>query len=59
MVFFSIVGVGQGFLTVSVFGYITDCLGDRAPGAFAALNLTSLVTFGNSLSPYFLFILQD
>lgn len=37
---------GLSFLGIAIYGYITDCLRDHAPEAFASLNLANLYEFG-------------
>jgi len=39
---------GLAFIKISTYGYITDCLRDRAPEAFASLALTKLYEFGKN-----------
>jgi hypothetical protein len=36
------------FVAVGVFGYLTDCLRDHAPEAFASVNVSNFLTFGIS-----------
>ncbi|KAL1862113.1 hypothetical protein Plec18170_000937 [Paecilomyces lecythidis] len=35
-----------GFMTIAVYGYLTDCHRDKAPEAFAAINLRNIYSFG-------------
>jgi len=35
-----------GFINISVYGYLTDCHRDKAPEAFAAINLRNIYSFG-------------
>jgi hypothetical protein len=44
--FQSILGFGLSFLNIAVYGYITDCLRDHAPEAFASINLRNIYSFG-------------
>jgi hypothetical protein len=40
---------GLSFLSIAIYGYLTDCLRDHAPEAFATLNLTNLYEFGTDI----------
>jgi hypothetical protein len=33
-------------MTIAVYGYLTDCHRDKAPEAFAAINLRNIYSFG-------------
>jgi hypothetical protein len=46
IMFQSILGFGLSFLNIAVYGYITDCLRDHAPEAFASINLRNIYSFG-------------
>ncbi|KUL89641.1 hypothetical protein ZTR_00559 [Talaromyces verruculosus] len=35
-----------GFMTIAVYGYLTDCHRDKAPEAFASINLRNIYSFG-------------
>ncbi|KAI2615331.1 MFS general substrate transporter [Hypoxylon sp. NC1633] len=35
-----------GFMSIAVYGYLTDCHRDKAPEAFAAINLRNIYSFG-------------
>jgi MFS family permease len=35
-----------GFMTIAVYGYLTDCHQDKAPEAFASINLRNIYSFG-------------
>ncbi|KAI0484297.1 MFS general substrate transporter [Xylariaceae sp. FL0804] len=35
-----------GYMTIAVYGYLTDCHRERAPEAFAAINLRNIYSFG-------------
>jgi hypothetical protein len=37
---------GLQFINICTYGYVTDCLRDHAPEAFASLSLTKLYEFG-------------
>jgi hypothetical protein len=45
-VFFCIIVFGLSFLNIVTFAYITDCLRDHAPEAFASLTFSKVYEFG-------------
>jgi len=53
VMFQSIMTFGISFLNIAVYGYITDCLRDHAPEAFASINLRNIYSFGTSSSRYY------
>ena len=44
--FFGLQYFSVGFMTIAVYGYLTDCHRDKAPEAFAAINLRNIYSFG-------------
>lgn len=46
VVFYGLQYFGVGFMTIAVYGYLTDCHRDKAPEAFAAINLRNIYSFG-------------
>ncbi|KAI0025805.1 MFS general substrate transporter [Xylariomycetidae sp. FL0641] len=46
VVFYGIQYFSVGFMTIAVYGYMTDCHRDKAPEAFAAINLRNIYSFG-------------
>ncbi|KAI0010468.1 MFS general substrate transporter [Xylariaceae sp. FL0662B] len=46
VVFYGLQYFAVGFMTVAVYGYLTDCHRDKAPEAFAAINLRNIYSFG-------------
>jgi hypothetical protein len=48
LLFQCLIILGLSFLNIAIFGYLTDCLRDHAPEAFASINLRNLYSFGNA-----------
>jgi len=46
VIFYGIQYFSVGFMTIAVYGYLTDCHRDKAPEAFAAINLRNIYSFG-------------
>jgi len=46
VVFYGIQYFSVGFMTIAVYGYLTDCHRDKAPEAFASINLRNIYSFG-------------
>ncbi|KAI1343852.1 MFS general substrate transporter [Xylariaceae sp. FL0016] len=46
VVFYGFQYFSVGFMTIAVYGYLTDCHRDKAPEAFAAINLRNIYSFG-------------
>ncbi|KAI1658593.1 MFS general substrate transporter [Daldinia decipiens] len=46
VIFYGLQYFSVGFLTIAVYGYLTDCHRDKAPEAFAAINLRNIYSFG-------------
>ncbi|KAI0101090.1 MFS general substrate transporter [Daldinia grandis] len=46
VIFYGLQYFSVGFMTISVYGYLTDCHRDKAPEAFAAINLRNIYSFG-------------
>ncbi|KAI1087653.1 MFS general substrate transporter [Rostrohypoxylon terebratum] len=46
VIFYGLQYFGVGFMTIAVYGYLTDCHRDKAPEAFAAINLRNIYSFG-------------
>lgn len=46
VIFYGLQYFSVGFMSVSVYGYLTDCHRDKAPEAFAAINLRNIYSFG-------------
>jgi MFS family permease len=46
VIFYGLQYFSVGFMSIAVYGYITDCHRDKAPEAFAAINLRNLYSFG-------------
>ncbi|KAF4629521.1 hypothetical protein G7Y89_g8624 [Cudoniella acicularis] len=46
VVFYGMQYFGVGFMSIAVYGYLTDCHRDKAPEAFAAINLRNIYSFG-------------
>lgn len=45
-IFYGLQYFSVGFMTIAVYGYLTDCHRDKAPEAFAAINLRNIYSFG-------------
>jgi hypothetical protein len=45
-IFFCIIVFGLAFLNIVTYSYVTDCLRDHAPEAFASLSLSKVYEFG-------------
>ncbi|KAK3679515.1 hypothetical protein LTR78_001076 [Recurvomyces mirabilis] len=46
VIFYGIQYFSVGFMNIAVYGYLTDCHRDKAPEAFAAINLRNIYSFG-------------
>ncbi|KAH8894459.1 MFS general substrate transporter [Thozetella sp. PMI_491] len=46
VVFYGLQYFSVGFINIAVYGYLTDCHRDKAPEAFAAINLRNIYSFG-------------
>ncbi|KAH8817403.1 major facilitator superfamily domain-containing protein [Xylogone sp. PMI_703] len=46
VIFYGLQYFGVGFMSIAVYGYLTDCHRDKAPEAFAAINLRNIYSFG-------------
>jgi len=46
VIFYGLQYFSVGFMTIAVYGYLTDCHRDKAPEAFAAINLRNIYSFG-------------
>ncbi|KAL7621734.1 hypothetical protein AAE478_009061 [Parahypoxylon ruwenzoriense] len=46
VIFYGLQYFSVGFMTIAVYGYLTDCHLDKAPEAFAAINLRNIYSFG-------------
>lgn len=46
VIFYGLQYFGVGFMSIAVYGYLTDCHRDKAPEAFAAINLRNVYSFG-------------
>ncbi|KUJ15146.1 MFS general substrate transporter [Mollisia scopiformis] len=46
VIFYGMQYFGVGFMSIAVYGYLTDCHRDKAPEAFAAINLRNIYSFG-------------
>jgi MFS family permease len=46
VVFYGLQYFSVGFMSIAVYGYLTDCHRDKAPEAFAAINLRNIYSFG-------------
>lgn len=46
VIFYGLQYFSVGFVTIAVYGYLTDCHRDKAPEAFAAINLRNIYSFG-------------
>ena len=46
VIFYGFQYFSVGFMTIAVYGYLTDCHRDKAPEAFAAINLRNIYSFG-------------
>jgi len=46
VIFYGVQYFSVGFMTIAVYGYLTDCHRDKAPEAFAAINLRNIYSFG-------------
>ncbi|KAI1212100.1 MFS general substrate transporter [Annulohypoxylon truncatum] len=45
-IFYGLQYFSVGFMSIAVYGYLTDCHRDKAPEAFAAINLRNIYSFG-------------
>jgi MFS family permease len=46
VIFYGLQYFSVGFMSIAVYGYLTDCHRDKAPEAFAAINLRNIYSFG-------------
>ncbi|KAK3069290.1 hypothetical protein LTR53_012487 [Teratosphaeriaceae sp. CCFEE 6253] len=46
VIFYGIQYFSVGFMSIAIYGYLTDCHRDKAPEAFAAINLRNIYSFG-------------
>lgn len=46
VIFYGLQYFSVGFTTIAIYGYLTDCHRDKAPEAFAAINLRNIYSFG-------------
>ena len=46
VIFYGMQYFAVGFINIAVYGYLTDCHRDKAPEAFAAINLRNIYSFG-------------
>lgn len=46
VVFYGLQYFSVGFMTIAIYGYLTDCHRDKAPEAFATINLRNIYSFG-------------
>ncbi|KAK5164681.1 uncharacterized protein LTR77_009887 [Saxophila tyrrhenica] len=46
VIFYGLQYFSVGFVTIAIYGYLTDCHRDKAPEAFAAINLRNIYSFG-------------
>ena len=46
VIFYGLQYFAIGFINIAVYGYLTDCHRDKAPEAFAAINLRNIYSFG-------------
>lgn len=46
VIFYGLQYFSVGFVTIAIYGYLTDCHRDKAPEAYAAINLRNIYSFG-------------
>jgi hypothetical protein len=46
VIFYGLQYFSVGFMTIAIYGYVTDCHREKAPEAFAAINLRNIYSFG-------------
>ncbi|KAI5852047.1 MFS general substrate transporter [Durotheca rogersii] len=46
VIFYGLQYFSVGFMTIAVYGYLTDCHREKAPEAFASINLRNIYSFG-------------
>ena len=46
VIFYGLQYFAVGFINVAIYGYLTDCHRDKAPEAFASINLRNIYSFG-------------